>query len=749
MGTCLHASVSVFALVVTAGMSAAQLTPNYVVTRLGLSGPGYGATDPVAVGSPRYAGDTRMAVAGQTQFGSVSSELHGWFWSGRVSDPVVRIGPDGQMYRNVNGVLETSVGRPFVLTRTGEWAVAGFTPKYAAGYAGRESWCFDGTTLHTLGLSGPEYSTAAGGATTIVRSTVGGLVAGDTARFAVTGGQASWVWDGSTTQRIGLFSQNYIDGNNYQFSEITYSFASPVVIAGYSRVESQSGYDAWYWKPSPGGGLPGVMRGPLYLNGARYRSWNQSRFSLIRACLPDGRLIGNTEKFGTDGYNSAGLDLWIDNGVTTTPIVTGEGWNYLLAFNPSGSVLIGNAFSQAPALYNPDLTPGATRAWEVRNGVYRLLGLSGPAYSVGTYTVHRTVGVSDAGLVVGYSDRYVNGNTNGRDAWLWNGTNYTVLGLMGPEWTNSQNGTRSSQAYIAADGTVFGTSQRYTAWGEANGTATWLFDGAACVPVGVVGPANIGLNGRTYMSPVSGFGGSVVFGLSERTASGASGNDGWVRTATGHLPLGLTSPEHTSSTGGRQTFFPLRMQNGVMVGLQENYPTYGRDAWYFDRVQERTLQVGPLGQGYTNLISLRDDGLLLGSNNLGGFIFRPDIGFVLLKDLVNGGIAAAGLTDVTFPQAAYGMDRFIAYGKRSSQPITVPIAVTFNSDCPLGESCCDDVDFNNNAVFPEDQDVIDFFNVLAGVECPLCGDIDFNNNGVFPEDQDVIDFLHVLAGGAC
>jgi len=31
-------------------------------------------------------------------------------------------------------------------------------------------------------------------------------------------------------------------------------------------------------------------------------------------------------------------------------------------------------------------------------------------------------------------------------------------------------------------------------------------------------------------------------------------------------------------------------------------------------------------------------------------------------------------------------------------------------------SICD-IDFNNNTVFPEDQDVIDFFNVLAGNEC--------------------------------
>ncbi len=62
---------------------------------------------------------------------------------------------------------------------------------------------------------------------------------------------------------------------------------------------------------------------------------------------------------------------------------------------------------------------------------------------------------------------------------------------------------------------------------------------------------------------------------------------------------------------------------------------------------------------------------------------------------------------------------------------------------------CDCIDFNNNAVYPEDQDVIDFFSVLSGAECTTCNDIDFNNNAVFPEDQDVITFFTVLAGGPC
>ncbi|HLP85014.1 MAG TPA: hypothetical protein VK157_11750 [Phycisphaerales bacterium] len=77
-----------------------------------------------------------------------------------------------------------------------------------------------------------------------------------------------------------------------------------------------------------------------------------------------------------------------------------------------------------------------------------------------------------------------------------------------------------------------------------------------------------------------------------------------------------------------------------------------------------------------------------------------------------------------------------------------PMRVTINYTGVITPEC-DDIDFNNNDVFPEDQDVIDFFRVLAGAECSTCNDIDVNNNSVFPEDQDVIDFFNLLAGGNC
>jgi hypothetical protein len=91
------------------------------------------------------------------------------------------------------------------------------------------------------------------------------------------------------------------------------------------------------------------------------------------------------------------------------------------------------------------------------------------------------------------------------------------------------------------------------------------------------------------------------------------------------------------------------------------------------------------------------------------------------------------------------------HGSATSSTFTVAITPVGSPGCLP----CDSIDFNQNGVFPEEQDVIDFFRVLAGGICPyappvgqVC-DIDFNNNEVFPEDQDIIDFFNVLAGGQC
>lgn len=64
---------------------------------------------------------------------------------------------------------------------------------------------------------------------------------------------------------------------------------------------------------------------------------------------------------------------------------------------------------------------------------------------------------------------------------------------------------------------------------------------------------------------------------------------------------------------------------------------------------------------------------------------------------------------------------------------------------------CNKIDFNNDGLFPDDTDLLDFLSVLAGGACSTgnCDSIDFNDDGLFPDDADLIAFLTVLSGGSC
>jgi hypothetical protein len=79
--------------------------------------------------------------------------------------------------------------------------------------------------------------------------------------------------------------------------------------------------------------------------------------------------------------------------------------------------------------------------------------------------------------------------------------------------------------------------------------------------------------------------------------------------------------------------------------------------------------------------------------------------------------------------------------------------ICFNiPDCRIGTGPCDPIDFNNDGLFPDTQDIDDFLAVFAGGPCsndPNCNDIDFNNDGLFPDTLDIDSLLSVFSGGPC
>jgi len=104
-------------------------------------------------------------------------------------------------------------------------------------------------------------------------------------------------------------------------------------------------------------------------------------------------------------------------------------------------------------------------------------------------------------------------------------------------------------------------------------------------------------------------------------------------------------------------------------------------------------------------------------------------------------------------------------------PVTAadPYVFTIHLDCPLpnggpydctnddGNACevpwqlCNDIDFNNDGLFPDNQDLQDYLDVFGGANCPTasCDSLDFNNDGLFPDNLDLQALYRVFAGGEC
>jgi len=91
----------------------------------------------------------------------------------------------------------------------------------------------------------------------------------------------------------------------------------------------------------------------------------------------------------------------------------------------------------------------------------------------------------------------------------------------------------------------------------------------------------------------------------------------------------------------------------------------------------------------------------------------------------------------------------------NSRPDAVDIALSPALDADANgvpDACeCGSVDYNNDGLFPDNQDLVDFLAVFGGGACSTgaCGDLDFNNDGLFPDSRDVEAFFSVFGGGPC
>ncbi len=690
----------------------------------------------------------------------ISSGNDVWFWNGTTTT-IVGV-PDAENTRASNGRRNSFIGP--VDPATG-WVV-GRSQRYIGTQAlGFSSWMFDGVATRRLGLTGPAYEGPAGlqnheAFVDIVRRPAGAFwVLGFSDRYdAPSVGRDGWVFDGIRTRVLGPDGPEFVDGNNYRMVTSMMVDGEQQMVVGTS-VRAAGGTATWLWRDEAYT-LIAPTQGD-FTNPAGIRS-----SAALFPILPNGQVLGWATRYnpGTTAPVRTGDAIWLYDGVTTQVLDLPTGYiSVTTRVIKPGITLVAGTATQLPASGTSYLLPtSASQAWVVKNGAAFTLGLTGAGYqgSAG-FEVHSVTSASDAGVVAGFSERIAGVDQRvGRDAWVWDGVTYQQLGLTGPEYINNTYGTSSSLAFISPGGIITGSSYRYDFASRPRGSTVWIFSGGTY--------QTPGLNDATHTSPngtrESGIGrvwdDGSAFGEQTTYSSATSdtGKDIWQFAGGSTVLVGLVGPEYISAAGLRYTGASYSNEAGVIIGKQTRSPAspaFNDQLWYFDPTTRITHHMKPASEAYMagSLTRLDEDGFAYGSSSTtgGAFVFRPDIGFVWIKDLVAGGLGSGWRVLGT---ASFDNQRqqFVGDGvidEPNGSVSFASFAVSLDAGCAVGTLCCDSIDFNNNAVFPEDQDVIDFLAVLSGAECGACNDIDFNNNGVFPEDQDVIDFFNVLAGGNC
>jgi len=552
-------------------------------------------------------------------------------------------------------------------------------------------------TIQEIGLTGGNYRYGETQSDNPLQVNANGQVIGYSNRYSTSGsslGQDTWLYNGSSTQEIGLTGTNYSypdAGGVYQYSATSLAdFNAAGQASGYSERFSSSGsklgYDAWFYN--------GSSTQRIGLTGANYgytTSGGTYQYSLAGQISATGQVIGYSDRFSSAG-SSLGSDCWIYNGSSTQLIgLTGANYSYatsggiyeantIAGFTPSGQVV------GASERYSSSGSDLGQDAW-IYNGIsmQQIVGLVGVNYSYsapgGTDQVSIPEDANAAGQVSGISERFSSsGNSLGYDTWINSGGSAHQIGLTGGGYNYAASGGAYQDSYIQfmnAAGQVAGSSYRYTSSGGILGLDNWFYNGSSTQQIGLVGSIySETTSGGTYevSSFLGGNAAGQMIGYSGRF-NGSGGNDSWFFNGSSTQQIGLTGTNYSyaESGGTYENSNPLKINaTGQVIGYSDRFTSsggnLGQDGWFFDPATDMTslLQFSvdsATGYSDTDPEILTDTGVVLGSYELYSgsvddgqhmFYWSESNGFSDLGALVSGGLSSQGCLGLYSVLAADG-----------------------------------------------------------------------------------------------
>ena len=556
---------------------------------------------------------------------------------------------------------------------------------------GQDAWIWNGVSTIQIGLSGG-WNTGFDGRQFAEPQFLNdaGQVAGISGRFysgvGTVNGRDAWVWNGSSTVQIGFTGGVHLGSEGLQLSEPTLQFASGRVVGfsnRYTGVSTQIGESAWIWN--------GSATIQIGLTGGEHTGTNGYELSQVRLSNSAECLFGVSSRFA--GTVNNGLDTWIWNGVATVQVGLTGGPNAGSDGYQDSNPKFLNAAGQAVGTSNRYLgtrTYNGMDAWVSNGASTTQIGLTGGAYTGSAgYQESTPTRHNEAGFVAGTSRRVVGVDTgNGQDAWVWNGVSTVQIGLIGGGNTGSAGIQSSTPRFLNAAGQVAGVSSRYRNVNTGNGADAWVWNGTGTTQIGLTGGVHTGTGGFQSSNPLFQNEAGHVAGDSARITGSSTNNgtDTWVWDGFSTVQVGLTGGVYAGSGGRQFSSISMFSESGVAVGLSNRYSgistQIGQDVWYFDPATKiSSAIIGSVRTSnnfaFSSPTLLTDDGFLLGYytyfvNGAGigedrAFVFRPDLGLTDLGALVAGGLSEAGWRTLSRPQFSDLLNTIVGTGLTTGQ----------------------------------------------------------------------------------
>jgi hypothetical protein len=498
--------------------------------------------------------------------------------------------------------------------------IVGMSDRYAGvSVAGSSTWLYRNGQTFDISLrdaepNGQRYST-----TTPLYTNLAGHVAGSSTLSTGglhAGGRTAWFYDGLSTVPIGLRDQEHTHPNGHRASSVLGLTETGHVLGTSERFGGGGEYlgeSVWLYDGSRTVKI-GLV-GPEFANHGGYSS------SAPRGINNYGQVIGHNARYA--GADFRGTSGWFFDGTTTIPVgmldddhhmSDSTHWTQVLNLNEAGHVL------GETERYIGDSWRG-TSVWVFDGAATRNIGLIGPEFT--SSQQHRVSkwqsNSAQQRYIFGHSNRYGGSASLGQSAWVYDGTETREIGLTDADHT-SFNGWRSTSIWqVNQAGQAIGINALAgdpNRWGES----VWFFNGQTTVPIGLLDPEHVaGPIGEAFFHTAHSMNeaGQVV-GTSARFIQGQyAGNSVWLFDGTRSVNIGLVDAEHTAADGWRYSAPALINNRGHVAGYSERNPEpnpKGHSTWLFDG--QSTVHIGLVDAVHTFWDGSRNN-LILHMNEAG------------------------------------------------------------------------------------------------------------------------------------